>query len=100
MATSATIGRFSNSMATAQTMIAPGQDYCSTYANRLIKGQTAYQVRKPERRLQNRSRIHDPGDWTIAVIRRSEEHTSELQSLMRTPYAVFCLKKQINTSNK
>src|SRR3546814_6725798 len=25
---------------------------------------------------------------------RSEEHTSELQSLMRIPYAVFCLKKQ------
>src|SRR3546814_5599519 len=29
--------------------------------------------------------------------RRSEEHTSELQSLMRNPYAVFCLKKK-NTS--
>src|SRR3546814_8709860 len=27
--------------------------------------------------------------------RRSEEHTSELQSLMRISYAVFCLKKQI-----
>src|SRR3546814_1270798 len=27
-------------------------------------------------------------------IRRSEEHTSELQSLMRISYAVFCLKKQ------
>src|SRR3546814_7874143 len=27
--------------------------------------------------------------------RRSEEHTSELQSLMRNPYAVFCLKKKI-----
>src|SRR3546814_6090385 len=27
---------------------------------------------------------------------RSEEHTSELQSLMRTSYAVFCLKKKIN----
>src|SRR3546814_5394507 len=26
---------------------------------------------------------------------RSEEHTSELQSLMRTSYAVFCLKKQM-----
>src|SRR3546814_1026904 len=26
--------------------------------------------------------------------RRSEEHTSELQSLMRSSYAVFCLKKQ------
>src|SRR3546814_6265400 len=28
------------------------------------------------------------------VIQRSEEHTSELQSLMRISYAVFCLKKQ------
>src|SRR3546814_6051893 len=28
------------------------------------------------------------------VIRRSEEHTSELQSLMRISYAVFCLKKK------
>src|SRR3546814_5382284 len=27
---------------------------------------------------------------------RSEEHTSELQSLMRIPYAVFCLKKKNN----
>src|SRR3546814_1279591 len=27
---------------------------------------------------------------------RSEEHTSELQSLMRNSYAVFCLKKKIN----
>src|SRR3546814_1693877 len=31
---------------------------------------------------------HDRGD------RRSEEHTSELQSLMRISYAVFCLKKK------
>src|SRR3546814_3867155 len=29
-----------------------------------------------------------------AVTRRSEEHTSELQSLMRISYAVFCLKKK------
>src|SRR3546814_8979977 len=28
---------------------------------------------------------------------RSEEHTSELQSLLRIPYAVFCLKKKITT---
>src|SRR3546814_7076209 len=33
----------------------------------------------------------------VAAARRSEEHTSELQSLMRISYAVFCLKKkQIN----
>src|SRR3546814_2490310 len=31
---------------------------------------------------------------------RSEEHTSELQSLMRISYAVFCLKKKITTSAK
>src|SRR3546814_1076034 len=30
---------------------------------------------------------------------RSEEHTSELQSLMRISYAVFCLKKKKNTTN-
>src|SRR3546814_160553 len=30
------------------------------------------------------------------VVRRSEEHTSELQSLMRISYAVFCLKKKKN----
>src|SRR3546814_10537045 len=33
---------------------------------------------------------------TGAAIRRSEEHTSELQSLMRISYAVFCLKKKKN----
>src|SRR3546814_10003527 len=34
----------------------------------------------------------------LIVIYRSEEHTSELQSLMRISYAVFCLKKK-NTTN-
>src|SRR3546814_1878258 len=33
-------------------------------------------------------------DATIGLRRRSEEHTSELQSLMRISYAVFCLKKK------
>src|SRR3546814_2392459 len=32
----------------------------------------------------------------IPVPERSEEHTSELQSLMRISYAVFCLKKKTN----
>src|SRR3546814_14782800 len=31
---------------------------------------------------------------TIPIVLRSEEHTSELQSLMRISYAVFCLKKK------
>src|SRR3546814_7333227 len=33
-----------------------------------------------------------PGLWLLPA-QRSEEHTSELQSLMRSSYAVFCLKK-------
>src|SRR3546814_4912184 len=48
--------------------------------------------------------IRDRTHWNIANITpkdpvtRSEEHTSELQSLMRISYAVFCLKKK--TKNK
>src|SRR3546814_1570435 len=34
------------------------------------------------------------------LARRSEEHTSELQSLMRISYAVFCLKKKKNTTHR
>src|SRR3546814_1135560 len=41
------------------------------------------------------------GGVVVIAYFRSEEHTSELQSLMRHSYAVFCLKKkkQIHTSN-
>src|SRR3546814_9462796 len=38
------------------------------------------------------------GYATIYGDMRSEEHTSELQSLMRISYAVFCLKKKTNNS--
>src|SRR3546814_1519718 len=46
-----------------------------------------------------------PGSVTIDDAARSEEHTSELQSLMRISYAVFCLKKNkkpthMNSHNK
>src|SRR3546814_8248142 len=41
--------------------------------------------------------------WLIGYfkkLKRSEEHTSELQSLMRISYAVFCLKKKTQNNNK
>src|SRR3546814_3584074 len=38
------------------------------------------------------------GSQTRALRTRSEEHTSELQSLMRISYAVFCLKKKNKTT--
>src|SRR3546814_7619082 len=36
----------------------------------------------------------------VVSVLRSEEHTSELQSLMRISYAVFCLKKKKNISDR
>src|SRR3546814_209428 len=41
----------------------------------------------------------NPGQGSKPRQRRSEEHTSELQSLMRISYAVFCLKKTQNKPN-
>src|SRR3546814_5725127 len=38
----------------------------------------------------------EAGERALLDRRRSEEHTSELQSLMRISYAVFCLKKKKN----
>src|SRR3546814_8726340 len=39
-------------------------------------------------------KIYQQAGFDVIATRRSEEHTSELQSLMRTSYAVFCLKKK------
>src|SRR3546814_4403470 len=64
--------------------------------------------------LTSRGRVHPVWIWgggalvasqfvRVAIMDRSEEHTSELQSLMRISYAVFCLKKktkqEIHTEN-
>src|SRR3546814_8224197 len=54
--------------------------------------------------VASQKRVDQLDDQTRALLeryRRSEEHTSELQSLMRNSYAVFCLKKkkERNTEN-
>src|SRR3546814_6342522 len=53
------------------------------------------------RATQDLVKRHGLRDFRVIVIgdgpARSEEHTSELQSLMRISYAVFCLKKNKNT---
>src|SRR3546814_9738042 len=62
-------------------------------------------ARNADHRQQRRgaaSARHDPPRGTVERIGhalRSEEHTSELQSLMRISYAVFCLKKKKQNSN-
>src|SRR3546814_7127477 len=47
-------------------------------------------ARRENRHSRNATARRSATRWT----RRSEEHTSELQSLMRISYAVFCLKKK------
>src|SRR3546814_4477680 len=44
--------------------------------------------------------LADNGNTRVDAEDRSEEHTSELQSLMRISYAVFCLKKKTNNNRK
>src|SRR3546814_6626727 len=48
---------------------------------------------EPRQRRERRVGIERRRPW------RSEEHTSELQSLMRISYAVFCLKKKTNRTD-
>src|SRR3546814_7200786 len=52
----------------------------------------------PRQQGDQRQRLHSHLTKSVAAERtqRSEEHTSELQSLMRISYAVFCLKKKNN----
>src|SRR3546814_5799727 len=76
----------------------------STRTDTLFPYTTLFRSPPPDRRLPahpGRSRAHAREDPRHHALRtgseRSEEHTSELQSLMRTSYAGFCLKKT-NTS--
>src|SRR3546814_2807001 len=52
------------------------------------------QIADPERCLAAYPHEFSGGMRQRIMLARSEEHTSELQSLMRISYAVFCLKKQ------
>src|SRR3546814_2057911 len=63
---------------------------------------TSTEVQIPKRTYVSvpMSIIHAGGRPTFRDEERSEEHTSELQSLMRTSYAVFCLKKKQNKTSR
>src|SRR3546814_3078027 len=57
----------------------------------------SHQRRGARRSFERESLRQAAKDDLPAAGRRSEEHTSELQSLMRISYAVFCLKKKKHT---
>src|SRR3546814_8891307 len=48
---------------------------------------------------QHAARVGEGFDRQHGEVERSEEHTSELQSLVRNSYAVFCLKKKTYTED-
>src|SRR3546814_9806607 len=73
-------------------------DYATRW--RLIKSRFSRAIPRIERRSASRLAKAERGVWQrrywehlVRDETRSEEHTYELQSLMRTSYAVFCLKK-------
>src|SRR3546814_2364097 len=55
-------------------------------------------ILRPLYRLELANRPRGPALQAFVEMVRSEEHTSELQSLMRNSYAVFCLKKKTTTN--
>src|SRR3546814_2853530 len=71
-------------------------DVCSSDLARVLDPLGAPDLRGfGERRLLRQPRL-DLRLVGVGQLERSEEHTSELQSLMRNSYAVFCLKKKNN----
>src|SRR3546814_3060821 len=58
-----------------------------------------YQMVKDLRTEHEAGNVQGVLDGDLDPFMRSEEHTSELQSLMRISYAVFCLKKKKNQNN-
>src|SRR3546814_7979075 len=66
-------------------------------------GQAELAVAHPHEALPGEAPHHGREvERSVDAVERSEEHTSELQSLMRISYAVFCLKKKkhITLTNK
>src|SRR3546814_4769225 len=81
-------------------VVAQARTYPRTAVDGIARAQRASRSRLsavahlPDRRHRGRPhrRLHEDSPFSRRWCRRSEEHTSELQSLMRISYAVFCLK--------
>src|SRR3546814_8568621 len=90
---------FSPSLGLRRRKCLPGPKLSTAAAH----SSTAELSTQPQRRSS--IKISTFSEWTghlrssIQKTRRSEEHTSELQSLIRLSYAVFCLKKQKQQTN-
>src|SRR3546814_6952578 len=77
----------------------------STRTDTLFPYTTLFRSRQPTPGRAVSGDLQGSVPWLVGRLgalpgRRSEEHTSELQSLMRISYAVFCLKKKKNIIEK
>src|SRR3546814_7433613 len=98
------ISDWSSDVCSSDLLFEPGQTLIPRFHQRMLEKRQQSHRRKAfsgclcqsdEQRACGQFRKRPPG----AIVRfdapaRSEEHTSELQSLMRISYAVFCLKKK------
>src|SRR3546814_8073143 len=64
------------------------------FAPRLIDGKSGIRILKYFKQFQMEEEVSIRTMEETDLLKRSEEHTSELQSLMRLSYAVFCLQKK------
>src|SRR3546814_3594673 len=82
----------------AKVAVAPGVGYGEDGEGfvRIAMVENEQRIRQAARNIRKFLSMH--GVNTPSVAARSEEHTSELQSLMRISYAVFCLKNKNLTS--
>src|SRR3546814_6267662 len=79
--------------------------YTTLFRSQHLVGQVVHVLQDEESRHQARrqrrlAHARRTGRGEAPVRERSEEHTSELQSLMRISYAVFCLKKKKKQKKK
>src|SRR3546814_6344229 len=86
---------------TAGVMVEVGQPVCRTHQRQAMAAGCPGKAHAVARGEQMGGSVHrfGPGANPCAIVARSEEHTSELQSLMRISYAVFCLKKKTKSTN-
>src|SRR3546814_3163723 len=82
---------------TYDVLVQPKDDTYTVYAQAIDRTGYARGTLATRAGLEAPVPALDPAEWLTMA--RSEEHTSELQSLMRISYAVFCLKKKTKTQN-
>src|SRR3546814_5575664 len=93
--------RLTELLAARGHLVADGAMGTNLFALGLATGESPelWNVEHPERVVAVHRAFLEAGSDIVLTNSRSEEHTSELQSLMRISYAVLCLKQKKRTTN-